>query len=291
MGVGPGGRSRVLTFFPVRNRYSELVGIGYSLRTGTEPSSFVVPALIGQLQVVLTGSLSRVRGAGATVQPAVAIVGPTSCASSLVVAPGSWLIGYGLVPTGWSRTARVPAHQLLDEVVDAADVWGARRVRALVDGVADGDDEAVAVRRLADRLVRPVRDEPSPSDGRLIQTEGWIAGGRASSLQALAARLELSPRQTARLTAAHFGCSPKLLQMKYHALALSVALSLGRAEADDPPPAATELYFDQSHLISDFRRFVGSTPARFQREQALFSRTLLTGRWNAGARSPTTLWS
>ena len=49
---------------------------------------------------------------------------------------------------------------------------------------------------------------------------------------------------------------------------------------------ASQAYADQSHMIRDFYRFVGWTPATFLREHQNIAAATLLGRRMAGRRSP-----
>jgi AraC-like DNA-binding protein len=91
-----------------------------------------------------------------------------------------------------------------------------------------------------------------------------------------------------RLTLDCYGASPKTLAMKYRALRTATVLCQGNSADTD---AAMRAYADQAHMIRDFRRFVGWTPAAFLRDQHNIAAATLTGRRKAGATRPLVLWS
>jgi AraC-like DNA-binding protein len=84
------------------------------------------------------------------------------------------------------------------------------------------------------------------------------SGGRAS-IDSVASAAGVSRQHLARAFAYHVGVSPKTFArvMRFRR---ALALADGRGWAD----LAAELgYFDQSHLIADFREFAGVTPVPF----------------------------
>ena len=80
----------------------------------------------------------------------------------------------------------------------------------------------------------------------------------------LAARTGLSKRSVQRLFREYVGIPPKWVIRRYRLHEL-----IERLEAGDPlnwPDLALELgYFDQAHLINDFRAITGYSPADYQR--------------------------
>ena len=76
--------------------------------------------------------------------------------------------------------------------------------------------------------------------------------------------------------------------MKYRAL--RTAALMCRSDSAGMTDALPD-YADQSHMIRDFRRFVGWTPAAFLREHQNIAAATLSGRRKAGAVRPLVLWS
>lgn len=78
-----------------------------------------------------------------------------------------------------------------------------------------------------------------------------------------AGQLGLSTRQLERLTARHFGHSPKLVLRRSRFLDMATAM---RGLSDPSAELLAALrYFDQSHKTREFKRFIGMTPAEFER--------------------------
>jgi methylphosphotriester-DNA--protein-cysteine methyltransferase len=82
------------------------------------------------------------------------------------------------------------------------------------------------------------------------------------SVQELAHRGGMSQRSLQRLFQEYVGASPKWVIRRYRLHELVERLKAG--DVVDGAQAALDLgYFDQSHLINDFRSIVGYTPTRY----------------------------
>lgn len=117
-----------------------------------------------------------------------------------------------------------------------------------------------ALTQALDRILRPFADDSSGSDRRIpaAVNEFAVSGGLVD-VKAVAVRVGLSTRQLERRFREEIGMGPKLFcrmqrfQRVFRAMEdpganwLTAALECG--------------YYDQSHLIRDFRDFAGDTPA------------------------------
>jgi AraC-like DNA-binding protein len=82
------------------------------------------------------------------------------------------------------------------------------------------------------------------------------------SVQELAHRSGMSPRSLQRLFQEYVGASPKWVIRRYRLHELVERLKAG--DVVDGAQAALDLgYFDQAHLINDFRSIVGYSPTRY----------------------------
>jgi AraC-like DNA-binding protein len=157
-----------------------------------------------------------------------------------------------------------PVASLLDRHVPVEALFpeDAAALRALADGDGAPEDEAVAV---ATRALR--RRLPAPSAQAGLAREIVALAGRDRTLNdvaALARASGLAVRSLQRLFAEQVGVSPKWV-LRRHRLHEAVARAQG-GEALDWAALAQELgYFDQAHLIADFRALVGWTPASYAR--------------------------
>jgi len=86
------------------------------------------------------------------------------------------------------------------------------------------------------------------------------SGGRAS-IEEVAAQAGVSRQHLARAFAYHVGVSPKTFA---RVMRFRRAITLARGAREGWADLAAELgYFDQSHMISEFREFAGDTPVPF----------------------------
>jgi AraC-like DNA-binding protein len=180
-----------------------------------------------------------------------------------LLAEKSFAFGVKFRPGGFRPFLNSPASSLTDRIVAANYIFGAAGdalEAALVSSC--GEDamvdavEAFFLRRvpkpdenveLADRLVGQILHQPQ------IRT-----------VDDLADQTGISKRSLQRLFREYVGVPPKWVIRRYRLHEL-----IERLEAGDPldwPDLALELgYFDQAHLINDFRAITGYSPADYQR--------------------------
>ena len=151
-------------------------------------------------------------------------------------------------------------HQLTGRSVDAA---------TLLDGalvpVAAGLARTTATERrvavLDDVLMRLVARRPPPDRRVAAAVRSIRATHGAVDVDTLAREHALSPRSLQRLFGAQVGISPKLLARIVRFQRIFAAWR------DDPRSLARVAaecgYYDQSHLVRDFRDFAGAPPAGF----------------------------
>jgi len=196
----------------------------------------------------------------------------------LELQPRMLLVGPGTRPVHLAPTGRVDVIGARFEAGAARALAGAR-LEQLVDVIPAL--EAVhgeLARGLAEELAEPRRGERwtevlarrltpwlgagDPAVERAVARLRGTAG--RSTVDALAGELGLSTRQLERRFRAHVGLGPKLfarLTRFQHAWRLA-----GRAPSL-AAVAARAGYFDQAHLVRDFRQFAGAPPSRFLREE------------------------
>lgn len=240
-----------------------------------------MPAVDGQIVIRLAGKACLQTLDGKTIDlPPFALVGPLSGTMHLAASPGYRAIGAGLTPVGLRRLFDLPADAVTDRAIDLGALCAASDLSRLVERVGD---PALPLRRwnALEAFLLPRLDTPRPSDiDRITAVDRWLKQSVNPSVDALSAALDLSLRQTARLTSASHGMSPKRLAMRWRAQAAAEHFAL--ADPDNPTLAHFG-FSDQSHMIRDFRRFVGTTPRRFVEDEEV-ARHIFTGPRNAGAR-------
>jgi AraC-like DNA-binding protein len=159
-----------------------------------------------------------------------------------------------------------PLHALTDQRADIDLLWG----RSAADRLAD----ALWTRELSDRerlalietqLLERLREAaPLAAGGALISRAVGLIDSSAGGLRIddLAAQLGVSRQHLAAQFRMRVGLSPKLYARICRFRRATAALKA--SPAPDWARLALDCgYFDQSHLIHDFREFAGSAPERF----------------------------
>jgi transcriptional regulator GlxA family with amidase domain len=146
-------------------------------------------------------------------------------------------------------------------MVPLEDIWG-RAARQLEERLREARSPGETIGLLLRYLPRPAQP-PNPVQRAI---EALTAAQGAAAVQEVARQANLSPRQFQRRCLEESGLAPKHLSrvLRFrHACDLA-----GRAARPDwAAIAAGAGYYDQAHLIRDFREFTGSTPV------SVFSKT------------------
>lgn len=252
--------SGALRIFPPSPTLAPYVTLIFTCAGQGQPLSGPMPALDAQVSFRLDGNAIFEFGDGRVVAPAgAAVVGPLSSALRMHLGHPFRAVGASLTAAGWVALFGVPAEAMRDQVVELAAFWGDGTVERTVDALhsASGDEalawllQTVLTARLATNLRAP--------DWRLGAIEDWIGRSADLSIDELSDRLMLSPRQVARVTLGAYGLTPKLLAMRHRAARAAARIAIAPASAN----AYDFGYADQSHMIRDFRRFLGVTPTQF----------------------------
>ena len=146
--------------------------------------------------------------------------------------------------------------ELTDATVPLEDIWG-RAGRALAGQLEDARDAASLI---LGQLRQPV-GPPGPVQRAI---EAIAAAHGNVDLENIARQANLSPRQFRRRCLEESGLTPKHL---CRVLRFRYACSRAARQTDWADIAADAGYFDQAHLIRDFREFTRQTPV------AVFSNT------------------
>ncbi len=127
------------------------------------------------------------------------------------------------------------------------------------------DEKAMQAAEAALRRILPQPDENVALVNRIV---GAISSDRTVlKVEDLAVRVGMSRRTLQRLFNTYVGASPKWVIARYRLFEAAEMLEQG--DGSDLGTMALALgYFDQAHFIKDFRRIVGSPPARYARAGA-----------------------
>ncbi len=187
------------------------------------------------------------------------ITGPMSRPMRMRPAGPLHLFGICFRPGGGYPFFKYPAHELVDRSPDVDDLWGAggreftehvqndcRTVQSCIEAV-DG--------HLIERLESNLRDDAAIQEAieTIEKSKGCIA------IERLAGRLGLSRRNLTRKFKERIGISPK--QLCRNVRFKNVYKLIESANHDNWADVAVACgYYDQSHLINEFRYFTGSSP-------------------------------
>jgi len=145
----------------------------------------------------------------------------------------------------------VPGDRIVDSVLPLEDLWGSRAKRLLERLANAGSPQECA--RIVQAALPEVRTA-GPVERAVQMLER--AGGSAS-IDELAAHAGLSPRQFRRLCLEKTGLPPKFLAriLRFRTAAAKLDTCVSAADL-----ALDCGYYDQAHLINEFREFAGRTP-------------------------------
>ncbi|MCC3160100.1 helix-turn-helix domain-containing protein [Hymenobacter sp. 15J16-1T3B] len=194
--------------------------------------------------------------------PACAIIGPQTTKVDLAMGSHHRFVTVAFHPGGLHRLLRLPMPELLDQPLDAADVLG-RELREVTEQLREARQplamknivEAYLLRKLADRVASPLER----SLGLLLR------GNPADSVENIAALSCLSLRQFERRSREILGYSPKFFA-RVARFSRAYRLKVRQPECTWTVISHHCGYYDQMHLIRDFKEFTGTTPSRITRE-------------------------
>lgn len=260
---------------------------------GPAPAERILPDGCVEAIVHLGDPFARIDERGVEErQPAAFLVGPSGRWLDLRSTGRVATLGIRFRPGGAAAFTAVPLIEAAERIEPIESVLG-RDGRDLVERLheAASDDARAGVvwGFLGDRIAR-ARDARRAPDRTVALAVDAILGTRGrADLSRLAHASGLSPRQLERRFTARVGMGPKRLSRIarfQHLLALA-----GPEPREGWASLAIECgYFDQAHLIRDFREFAGRTPAAFLAEQGEFSRRFTSASRLVSFFSTTAPW-
>jgi AraC-like DNA-binding protein len=193
--------------------------------------------------------------------PRVCVTGPFTQARLLRVGRSVHAVGAVLPSTRTLDVFGVPASELVDRIVPLQDLWTHDDVERLVASLS-GLDVRRCLSALKSELIARIghasrRETVEESASRLIK----LHAGRVA-IDSVARSHSLSRQQFARRFCAAAGLSPKLFARvtRFQNL-VHVLLSTDVSRWASAAPAVG--FYDQAHMINEFRAFAGSPPTLF----------------------------
>jgi AraC-like DNA-binding protein len=166
---------------------------------------------------------------------------------------------------GWSMAVLgVPAHVLTERTVRLESIWGDAG-RELCDELVTTPRVSDVLDRLAYALAVRAQENFEPSSARLARHAARLLEGGELRVNSVAERLGVTARHLRRVFTESIGVAPKEFS---RAARLQRAVRAAATSNDWGQIAAGAGYYDQAHLIADFRELVGLTPCAYQRREA-----------------------
>jgi AraC-like DNA-binding protein len=176
------------------------------------------------------------------------------------------MLGVRFRPGGAWAFTRTPAGELTDRTLGLGEVWG-RRAGEMEERLMEAEPR----RRIAllEAALLAAAGGSAGRDARVAHASAMIERTAGSvSVDALPRELGLTCRHLERIFAQHVGLTPKV--------ACRVARVRGAMDRirRQPSVSASRLalalgWYDQPHMIRDFRQIAGTTPAAFARDVAI----------------------
>jgi AraC-like DNA-binding protein len=173
------------------------------------------------------------------------------------------VMGVHFKPGGAFRFLGVPANELTDIHVDLEALWGRADLREHLCAAAT---PARRIRILESALL--ARLENTSEEHRAVRAALDIITRNAGEarIRDLAAHLGLSHRHFIKAFSNQVGVTPKLFA-RVQRFQRAADLTRSSSTTDWADIATACGYFDQSHLIHDFRTFSGLSPSEFHRQR------------------------
>ena len=213
-----------------------------------------------------------------TVQPRNFIVGQMT--SPIFISPTGpvQLIGIRFHPGGTTPFFRLPIHELTNQVVELGSFARTLEIKLVSEAahLSNLNDKVTALQSVLLRIL-----ENSKSDFGLLRVAAKVVDSSGMiPIDHLAAEAGLSSRQLERRFLSEVGVGPKLLS---RILRFQEVFRAVDANKTAWPTIAIDCgYYDQAHLIKDFRQFAHETPAALFAEQNAFTESFTRKRRMSG---------
>ena len=166
---------------------------------------------------------------------------------------------------GWSASLLgVAANALTNRIVRLDEIWG-RSAGELCDELVAAQSVPEVLDRLSSAIAVRAHHTFGPASAVLARRAVRLLEGDEVRVESAAKRLGVTARHLRRAFAEHVGIGPKDFA---RTVRLQRAVRSSATSTDWGRIAADAGYYDQAHLIADFRELVGVTPGAFQKRAA-----------------------
>jgi AraC-like DNA-binding protein len=174
---------------------------------------------------------------------------------------GGAVFSVGILPTAAKRFFGVNAEKVADKTIPLADLVGGRANRFRTD-LQEAPDFQSRVEITNAFLLRLLEETPpDPNHDALISILQSINHPDCTTVADMVDATGISQPRMARLTRASFGFTPKVLLQRQRFLRM--ARSMHGLTPSNWRDFMDPQYVDQSHMIRDFKRFIGLSPTRY----------------------------
>ena len=215
----------------------------------------------GSIRLIYAGGFAVETGfdAGQFIRNSV-VQGPSSKAVGFTI-QFCHMVGIGLLPAGFARLWNADIGRITDRSRPLESMIGdavPKLIGAIGNARSIDDRFGIAESYLLTRL----RDTPpNAASEEVSRIQALLNNPMIGDAEQLARAMGRNPSALARLCKKHFGFAPKLLLRRQRFLRMLDALH-ARPYAEWPEFLDPQ-YTDQSHMIRDFRYFMGTSPTRY----------------------------
>jgi AraC-like DNA-binding protein len=161
---------------------------------------------------------------------------------------------------GWSAPLLgVAANALTDQIVPLEDIWGRSGVDLCLE-LLQARSLPDVTDRLTHALALRTRQTFEPASGRLARRAVRLIEGGEARVESIAEQLGVTARHLRRAFQESVGIGPKEFA---RTVRLQHAVRRAGTSTDWARIATDSGYYDQAHLIADFRQLVGLTPGAY----------------------------
>jgi AraC-like DNA-binding protein len=193
------------------------------------------------------------------------IAGPTTKRFSTTLKGSGRVFGIKFHPGGFRPFVDMPVSAFAGQVVDLDEVFGTAAHGLAEEALVHAEHRATIA--VLEAFLHSRAVSPDPTAALMARIAARMAGDRAiTRIEQIAQEFAIGVRTLQRQFRDYVGVHPKWVIQRYR-LHEAVAL-IDDGTAGDWAALALELgYADQAHLIRDFRKLVGRTPAQYARQR------------------------
>ncbi len=197
-------------------------------------------------------------------QPAALFAGQMSRGISIRPTGQVSLFGVRFHPAGAFPMSRFSVHELTDKIVDLTELLGSRG-RELEERIGNAYGFAERVGIFESHFLHRLAVLPSDDKTVGFAAEMIVKSGGTISVSRLAENIGVSERRLERKFRSRVGISPKMLArtVRFQNVVNNIQSA---ANVDLLDTALSFGYFDQSHMIREFKEFSGETPLGYFRK-------------------------